>query len=150
MEQPCRHRSRETGLRPASNPLPILRRWSVIGAIVFGLVESACAGWVAPESEAKRVNPLKPDAATLEEGRKLFVDRCVECHGKKGKGDGPGAADLDVRATDFTKATFQEQSDGTLFWKTTTGKKPMPGYGKKLTDEQRWQLVLFLRRFARN
>jgi mono/diheme cytochrome c family protein len=127
-----------------------LGQWAILGALSLGGLQAAAGNWVAPESEAKRENPMKADAATIEQGKKLFIDRCVECHGKKGKGDGSGAADLDIRPTDFTQKTFQEQSDGTLFWKTTTGKKPMPGYGKKLTEEQRWQLVLYLRRFARN
>jgi mono/diheme cytochrome c family protein len=39
-------------------------------------------------------------------------------------------------------------TDGEIFWKMTEGRKPMPSFKKQLTDEQRWQLVNFLRTFA--
>ena len=36
-------------------------------------------------------------------------------------------------------------TDGELFYVISEGHKPMPSYKKKLTDEQRWQLVLLVR-----
>jgi mono/diheme cytochrome c family protein len=104
--------------------------------------------WTAPESSAALKSPLPPQPEIIARGRSLYMDRCVDCHGKKGKGDGPGAADLERRPPDLTHQKISDQPEGALFWKITEGRKPMPAYGKKLTEEQRWQVVQFIRTFA--
>ena len=40
-----------------------------------------------------------------------------------------------------------EQTDGALFWKITEGKALMPNF-KVWTEEQRWQVILYLRTLA--
>jgi mono/diheme cytochrome c family protein len=106
--------------------------------------------WIVPE-EAKRVqNPLKPSQANLPAAQRLYLDKCAECHGDSGKGDGSQAKMYDPRPTDFTDAAHMNSvSDGELFYKISEGHRPMPGFKKRFTEEQRWQLVLFLRSLAR-
>ena len=101
--------------------------------------------WKAPASADAKKNPLTADAATIAAGKAVYVKECQSCHGKKGKGDGPSAKDLDIPAGDFSKATMQSQSDGALFWKTSEGRKPMPSFKKKLTEEKIWQTVIYMR-----
>ena len=104
--------------------------------------------WKAPENTAGLKSPLPPQPEVIAQGRALYMDRCVDCHGNKGKGDGPGAADLEHRPPDLGHKKMMEQPEGALFWKITQGRRPMPAYGKKLTEEQRWQLVQFIRTLA--
>ena len=40
-------------------------------------------------------------------------------------------------------------TDGELFYKLSEGHKPMPSFKKRLSEDQRWRLVLLLRSFAR-
>lgn len=101
--------------------------------------------WKAPASADQKKNPLTADAAAIAEGKKLFLKECASCHGKKGKGDGPSAADLDVPVGNFASEATQNQSDGALFWKTSEGRKPMPSFKKKLSETQIWQTVIFIR-----
>lgn len=101
--------------------------------------------WKAPASADAKKNPLTADAATIAAGKVIYVKECQSCHGKKGKGDGPSAKDLDIPAGDFTKSAMQGQSDGALFWKTSEGRKPMPSFKKKLTEEKIWQTVIYMR-----
>lgn len=101
--------------------------------------------WKAPASADAKKNPLTADATTIATGKAVYVKECQSCHGKKGKGDGPSAKDLDIPAGDFTKAIMQSQSDGALFWKTSEGRKPMPSFKKKLTEEKIWQTVIYMR-----
>lgn len=101
--------------------------------------------WQAPASADNKKNPLTADAATIAAGKTVYVKECQSCHGKKGKGDGPSAKDLDIPAGDFSKATMQSQSDGALFWKTSEGRKPMPSFKKKLTEEKIWQTIIYMR-----
>jgi mono/diheme cytochrome c family protein len=101
--------------------------------------------WKAPASADAKKNPLTSDAIVLADGKKVYAKECQSCHGKKGKGDGPSAKDLDIPAGDFTKAVTQQQSDGALFWKISEGRKPMPSFKKKLNETQIWQSVIYMR-----
>lgn len=101
--------------------------------------------WKAPASADAKKNPLTTDATTIAAGKTVYVKECQSCHGKKGKGDGPSAKDLDIPAGDFSKATMQSQSDGALFWKTSEGRKPMPSFKKKLNETQIWQTIVYMR-----
>ena len=102
--------------------------------------------WIVPE-EAKRVpNPLKPAQANLPAAQRLYLDKCAECHGDSGKGDGSQAKTYNPRPTDFTDAAHMNSvSDGELFYKISEGHRPMPSFKKRFSEEQRWQLVVFLR-----
>jgi mono/diheme cytochrome c family protein len=107
--------------------------------------------WIVPE-EAKRVqNPLKPSQSDLPGARKLYLDKCAECHGDSGKGDGSQATMYDPPPSNFTDAARMNSiSDGELFYKISLGHRPMPAFKKRFTEEQRWQLVLFLRWLAQS
>lgn len=101
--------------------------------------------WLAPPSASEKRNPLKSDETVIAAGKTTYNKECASCHGKKGKGDGPSAATLDVQVGDMSSAATQNQSDGSLFWKISEGKKPMPGLKKKLTEDQIWQVVVYMR-----
>ena len=103
--------------------------------------------WKAPDSADAKKNPLSSDAATIAAGKAVYVKECQKCHGKKGKGDGPSAANLDIPAGNFSTAATQSQSDGALFWKISEGRKPMPSFMKKLSEEEIWQSVVYMRTF---
>jgi mono/diheme cytochrome c family protein len=105
--------------------------------------------WIVPESAKRVPNPLRPSQANLPEARRLYLDKCVECHGNTGKGNGSQAKMYDPQPTNFTDAQHMNSvTDGELFYKISEGHRPMPGFKKRFSDEQRWNLVLFLRSFA--
>ena len=105
--------------------------------------------WVVPEAAKQVQNPLKPSQANLPAARKLYLDKCAECHGDGGRGDGSQAKMYDPQPTNFTDAAHMNSiSDGELFYKISEGHRPMPGFKKRFTEEQRWQLVLYLRSLA--
>ena len=119
------------------------------GSAVYAFFHSG--PWIVPE-EAKRVpNPLKPSPENLEGGRKLYSDKCAECHGESGQGDGNRSRMYNAPPTNFTdRQRMNAESDGELFYKLSEGHRPMPSFKKRYTEEQRWQLILFLRTFAAN
>jgi mono/diheme cytochrome c family protein len=106
-------------------------------------------GWVVPP-EAKAVkSPLEPTPAVIAAGGALYADKCANCHGDKGKGDGPEAEMYDTPPSNLAEpGMVAEMSDGEIFWKITQGRRPMPSFRKQFTDEQRWQLVHFVRTLA--
>ena len=102
--------------------------------------------WPVPDKYKNMANPVKSDATSIASGKALFSQHCKSCHGTKGKGDGPKAAQLDTESGDFTKADFQKQTDGALFYKTSEGRKDMPSFKKKIADQNDiWALVNFMR-----
>ncbi|MFI5222302.1 MAG: c-type cytochrome, partial [Bacteroidia bacterium] len=102
--------------------------------------------WDAPEKYQKMKNPVKADAGSIAEGKSLYTTHCQSCHGKKGKGDGPKAAQLETECGDFTKPDFQKQPDGAVFYKVSEGRKDMPSFKKKIPDEKDvWNLVNYVR-----
>ena len=102
--------------------------------------------WKVPE-EAKRLkNPIPPSEAALQVGRRVYLDKCAECHGETGKGDGPQAAMYSPAPASLADAKrMASVTDGEIFYQISEGWKPMPSFKKRLTAEQRWQLVLFVR-----
>jgi mono/diheme cytochrome c family protein len=102
--------------------------------------------WAVPDAYKNKANPLKGDAASVATGKTLYNQHCKSCHGTKGKGDGPKAAQLDTECGDFTAASFHAQTDGSLFYKTFEGRKDMPSYKKKIPDANDiWAVVNYMR-----
>lgn len=108
------------------------------------------APWIVPEAEKLRKNPLVPSAAFIDSIKGIYQNDCAQCHGETGKGDGSKAAQYRPAPADLTDpALFATLTDGELFYKISEGRRPMPAFKNRLTEEQRWQLVLLIRSFAR-
>ncbi len=117
--------------------------------IALSPVVDCFANDAPPEYQSKR-NPVPGSASVLAAARSNFEDHCIPCHGNEGRGDGPLAADLKTRPKDLTSAKeLSLLKDGEIFWIITTGKDPMPSFGQKLTDEERWGLVRLLRQMSK-
>ena len=104
----------------------------------------------SPPSADANVNPLKGNAASILEGKKIYIMYCVTCHGSKGKGDGIAAPGLSKTPADHTSDFVQKQTDGALYWVITNGNNPMPTYKTTLTETQRWQLINYIRTIAKH
>jgi mono/diheme cytochrome c family protein len=94
--------------------------------------------WDAPTSADSRQNPLDKQPDILAGGKKIFHQRCGFCHGYEGTGSN--------RGPNLMTRRVQDQSDGALFWKISSGntRTGMPGFSF-LPEAQRWQLVSHLR-----
>lgn len=102
--------------------------------------------WEVPAKYKKLKNPYADTNDKDQIGRVLYSQHCKSCHGTKGRGDGKKAANLDTPTGDFTDASFLEQSDGEMYYKSFVGRGDMPSFEKKITDdEDRWLLVNYLR-----
>jgi mono/diheme cytochrome c family protein len=106
--------------------------------------------WDAPAAEAQKKNPVAANESSLGAGQKIYLKRCASCHGKTGNGDGPDAVDLGIHPAKFADPRMREESDGALFWKITTGKKPMPSYASRLSPADRWNVINYLRTLAKS
>jgi mono/diheme cytochrome c family protein len=105
--------------------------------------------WIVPLPDRQRHNPLVATEANLVAAKQIYSEKCSNCHGDTGKGDGSDAMMYDPAPSNLTDAAkIDKLTDGEIFYQITQGRKPMPSFRKKLTDEQRWQLVLLVRWFA--
>lgn len=109
--------------------------------------------WVAPGRAARKENPIPAAEKAIAEGKNLFVSACLPCHGPAGKGDGPAAVSLErngakIRPGNLSDPKMWQQADGAIFWKISEGNSPMPAFGEALTEEQRWQIINYVRTLA--
>lgn len=103
--------------------------------------------WIAPSRAARKKNPVAADAGSIARGKRLYARECLSCHGATGKGDGSDAADLEKKPANLRSSATQHQSDGALFWKISEGRRPMPAMRKKWSEQQRWDVVNYIRTF---
>jgi mono/diheme cytochrome c family protein len=131
------------------------KRWRALAltftaVLMFQLIgivhgENRNRPWKAPARAADAANPIRADDRSLAAGKAIFAKECITCHGESGRGNGPDAADLSTQPADFAAPAVADQSDGELFWKMTQGRKPMPSYARMLSDDDRWNLVNYIR-----
>jgi len=105
--------------------------------------------WKVPEEAEQISNPFKGNEVATKAGKKLYKQQCAVCHGDSGKGDGVAGLALTPRPTSFKSERVQNETDGAIFWKITNGKSPMAAYKDLLTEEQRWQLVNYIRTLSK-
>ena len=102
--------------------------------------------WPVPDNYKKMKNPIVSDAESLAAGKTLWGTHCKSCHGNKGLGDGPKAAQLKTEPGDFSKADVQAQPDGAFFYKIFEGRDDMPGFKKKIPDkDELWSIVNYIK-----
>jgi mono/diheme cytochrome c family protein len=119
-----------------------------IGTAVILITVSLAAQpkpWVVPANFKTMKNPVAVGDASTKSGQTLYTKNCASCHGKAGLGDGVKARSLKDFPGDFSKAAFQSQTDGELFFKSKMGRGEMPKYEGKLTDDEIWNMVNYMR-----
>jgi mono/diheme cytochrome c family protein len=103
-----------------------------------------------PPDDAAKANPVKPSAESHAKGKKLYGYDCAMCHGKDGDGKGDMAADM-KNMPDFThQDALKGRTDGELFYIIRNGKgEDMPPEGDRAKDEDVWNMVNYVRSFAK-
>ena len=105
--------------------------------------------WKVPEKSKKIKNPVNADGKSISRGKELYKVNCLLCHGEKGNGKGPISADLKVKPGNFTdKQMMQMMTDGEIFYKISKGEDLMPAWEGKLKENERWDLVNYIKTFA--
>jgi mono/diheme cytochrome c family protein len=105
-------------------------------------------------SARSMTNPLAATPEQVRNGKAIFHGKgfCVACHGRDGKGLGEGLELKGALPRDFTDAEWQAaRADGELFWVLENGSKGTamaPFIPLVLTEEEGWQVLLYVRSFA--
>jgi cytochrome c6 len=87
------------------------------------------------------------DNKNAGKGQGIFQEQCVGCHGT----DGHAQTDMGktVGAADLTSGVVQHQSDSQLEKVVKNGKKKMPSFADKLSDDDIHALIAYVRQLGK-
>ena len=134
-----------------------------IATVVASLFLAPAVGAVqdhptAPHRHAegeRLVNPVAKTPESVKAGGAVYARACASCHGPNGLGNGRLAAAMGAyggRPSNLADQEWQHgQSDGEVFLVIRDGVGPdfhMPKFQGKLSDEEIWQLVNYIRTLA--
>lgn len=123
-----------------------------IALITLSCLICGCGGWNVPPEAKTWKDPVATTPAMLAEARQIYTNNCQKCHGVNGDGRLPPGSNYfySTKPTNFTNRRIVDpMTDGEIFWKISHGRKPMPAFQNRLSDQQRWELVNLIREFAR-
>jgi len=140
-----------------------------IAAYLFALGDRTAAAWmILPPAEYAGNNDPIPygemqptdqdqgwqtwNAAELQAGKELYVDKCLTCHGCAGNGLGSYGGTLSVTPANFKADPFRNMPDDQWFWHVSEGVPGtvMPPWKESLTENERWQAIRYIQQiFAR-
>ena len=104
---------------------------------------------VIPPEAAKKVNPIKPTAKSIEAGKQRYGYDCAMCHGENGDGKGDLALSMNLKLPDFRDPeTLKSMTDGGLYYVIAKGSNPMPDEETRAKPEDIWNLVNYVRSLA--
>jgi mono/diheme cytochrome c family protein len=122
----------------------------VLSLLLSPLLQQPAPPAVMPADAANVVNPVKPTAVSQARAKKVYGYDCAVCHGEKGDGKGDLAAEQKPPLKDWTDpAALKDMTDGEIFYIITNGKGTMSGEGARSKPEDTWNLVIYVRSFAK-
>jgi thiosulfate dehydrogenase len=118
----------------ASQPLPFERT----------LAETALHARMV--KEAPSAVPTDAGDTNLQAGAQLYRDNCGVCHGTRGQAETGIAKGMFPKPPQFFAHSSESRPAGDTYWAVKNGIRltGMPGFGGSLTDQQLWQVSLFL------
>ncbi len=94
-------------------------------------------------------NPFPVTPEGLEQAKPLYNIYCGVCHGEKGDGQGILYSRPDAKYPSAPKNFLDEEmknaGDGRYYFAIMYGKNVMGGYSDKLSFEERWQVIHYIR-----
>lgn len=137
------------GLEPLAAALVLV----MVALIAAGFALSAVRQMVPVTASTHLVNPVVAGNDSLVRGEALYRTYCLACHGAQGAGvetDNP--LHSHGSAADLTDWPSRAQRDGDLYHAISFGVPGtvMPAYNEALTEQERWDLVNYLRALQGN
>jgi mono/diheme cytochrome c family protein len=122
------------------SPQRMLNVLCIALACILLAAAAADSNWLArvPEKDRNRSNPLAADSDATLVGAKLFQQHCAACHGANAEGKN--------KHPNLHSDPVKTAQPGELQWLLTNGslRRGMPSWSR-LPEQQRWQLVAYLK-----
>jgi mono/diheme cytochrome c family protein len=104
-----------------------------------------------PAGAAERKNPVKATPEGIAAVKKIYGYDCAMCHGPAGDGKGDVAASMSLTLKDWREpGVLAGISDGDMYDLIVKGKGKMIGEGDRLPPEKAWNMVHYVRSFAKS
>jgi len=103
--------------------------------------------WDVPADKKGKSSSFIFNSETSAKGHNLYEHNCQQCHGTPGKGD---FIKLVPVPKDPASKEYQSNTDGELFYKISTGRGTMPSFLSILKEEERWELISYVRSFNKD
>lgn len=100
--------------------------------------------WIVPADKKGKLSPFAFNDESRKTGERLYTINCMSCHGTPGKGN---FITLVPPSGDPATEKIQNNSDGEIFYKITSGRGPMPSFRNALTANEIWNVISFVRSF---
>ena len=137
------------------NPNQMSARLPVEGTIVYTanaeeemynfpyVYENSFEGY---ELSAENMSPVAMDENTVAEGKKIYLNFCIHCHGKTGKGDGaiPTKADYPPPPA-YDGNALKNLPEGKMYHTLTFGKGMMGSHASQLSPKERWMVIQYVK-----
>ncbi|HEX5414075.1 MAG TPA: copper resistance protein CopC [Chloroflexota bacterium] len=133
-----------------------LRRAAAIAACGVGLLgvggglsvqEFQSARAATASAALAQLHPATPQS--IADGQQVYAQNCLACHGPGARGDGPLAATINPRPSDLV-VHVPQHTDAELEAWIADGfpGSAMPAWKDKLTEQQRWDVLNYLKTLA--
>lgn len=99
--------------------------------------------------EFSDVFPYEVDYELMQSGKENYSIYCTSCHGAAGDGNGV-TKPYGILATSYHDDRLRSVPDGYLYDVISNGKGLMYGLKDRLSNQQRWSIVLYLRALQRS
>jgi copper resistance protein D len=131
------------------------RRRAPLAAAALGLITFGLGLALPPLAiDAYPITYRRPavpyTASSIATGSVLYAQNCAACHGPLGAGDGLAGFRLPRPPADLRAPHTRHHTAGDLYWWIADGIPAggMPGFADRLTEDERWDLVNFVRALA--
>ena len=114
---------------------------------------SSNEGYVAAGTDLK--NPMEANEVNLAEGKRLYSNYCMHCHGEKGNGDGSLIATGKfppppsyVTGVSSRGGNMRDLTDGKIYHTITYGINLMGPHATLVNPQERWKIVMYVHQLA--
>jgi len=90
-------------------------------------------------------NPIKPTTENIARGQYIYTNYCAVCHGATGGGDGPIIPKY-PNPPSYNTEKSKNLLDGTMFHVITLGRNNMPSHAAQVPADDRWKVILYIRK----
>jgi mono/diheme cytochrome c family protein len=90
-------------------------------------------------------NPIPFSDQVLEEGKAVYTNFCIHCHGQNGQGDGgAGKKQAVLIPPAYNSDQLKNLPEGQIFHSITYGKNAMGAHQYQISKTDRWKLVHYV------
>lgn len=110
------------------------------GELVYNYPVDDRSAWAVVE------NPVELNDKVLTEGKELYSNYCMICHGKKGDGNGtlPASEKYPAAPPSYIEGPALELAAGEIYHTITFGKNVMGAHAGQLLVKDRWKIVHYI------